>query len=402
MITNYLKTGLRHLLRNKVSTVINVGGLALGMAIAILIALWVNDEFTFNQYHSKHERLAKVYKNTAQEWLPYPLAVELKENYHQSFKSLAITGPAFEHILSAGTEQVGAVGQFAEPAFPEMLRLEMIESSGDGLRDAHSILLSQSTARLLFGERSALDQLVRIDNNLDAKVTGVYKDLPHNSSFSEVKFLAPWELNVIDNPFIPQQGWDNHFLFVYAELADGVTFEEAAPLIVDSETKVIRNLGYMKDESIRNPRVWLMPMDRWHLHSTYDPNAVAFSNGPTQFVHLVAAIGVFVLLLACINFMNLTTARSEKRVREVGIRKAIGSFRSQLVGQFYAESFILVFIAFLIAVMLAYTFLPSFNSLAGKQLAIDPLLIPAGMLLVIITSLLAGSYPAIYLSSFRP
>jgi putative ABC transport system permease protein len=405
MITNYLKTGFRHLLRNKVSTTINVGGLALGMAIAILIGLWVHDEFTFNHYHARHERLAKVYKATAQEYLPYPLAVELRENYHRSFKALAITSPAFEHILSAGTEQHGAVGQFAEPAFPEMLTLEMTEGSKDGLRDAHSIMLSQSTARLLFGNGSALDQLVRIDNNLDAKVTGVYKDLPHNSSFNEVKFIAPWELNVIDNPFIPQQGWDNHFLFVYAELTDEVTFEEVAPLIADAETKVIRHLDYMKDESVGNRTVWLMPMDRWHLHSTYDPNAVAFSNGPTQFVYLVTAIGIFVLLLACINFMNLTTARSEKRVREVGIRKAIGSLRSQLVGQFYAESFILVLVAFAIAIILAYTFLPSFNSLAGKQLALpfsSLLFWATGLLLTIVTGVLAASYPAIYLSSFRP
>jgi putative ABC transport system permease protein len=405
MIINYLKTGFRHLLRNKVSTIINVGGLALGMTIAVLIGLWLHDEFTFNHYHSKHERLAKVYKGTAQEWLPYPLAVELKENYHQSFKSLAITGPAFEHILSAGAEQHGAVGQFAEPAFPEMLSLEMTEGSRDGLRDAHSIMLSQSTARLLFGDKNAIDQLVRIDNNLDVKVTGVYKDLPHNSSFNDVKFLAPWELNVIDNPFIPQQGWDNHFLFVYAELADEVTFGEVAPLIADAETMAIQNLGYMKDGSAGNPRVWLMPMDEWHLHSTYDPRAVAFSNGPAQFVYLVAAIGVFVLLLACINFMNLTTARSEKRVREVGIRKAIGSLRSQLVGQFYAESFILVFIAFAIAIVLAFIFLPSFNSLAGKQMTLpfsNPLFWATAMLLTIVTGVLSASYPAIYLSSFRP
>ncbi|MEI9920595.1 MAG: ABC transporter permease [Bacteroidota bacterium] len=405
MITNYLKTGFRHLLRNKVSTIINVGGLALGMSIAILIGLWVHDEFTFNHHHSKHERLAKVYKGTAQEWLPYPLAVELKENYRQSFKSLAITDYANEHILSSGTEQVGVVGQFAEPAFPDMLTLEITEGSIDGLRDAHSVLLSQSTARLLFGDKSALDQLVRIDNSLDVKVTGVYKDLPINSTFSELKFIAPWELKTINDPFIPQQGWDNHFLFIYAELADGATFDQVAPLIRDAEGKVIRNLDHMKEEAETNPPVWLMPMDRWHLHSTYDPSSLSFSNGPIQFVYLVSAIGIFVLLLACINFMNLTTARSEKRVREVGIRKAIGSLRSQLVGQFYAESFLLVFMGFAIAIGLAYMCLPLFNELAGKQLVlplVNPMFWITGLLMAIVTGILAASYPAIYLSSFRP
>jgi putative ABC transport system permease protein len=406
MISNYLKTGFRHLLRNKVSTAINVGGLALGMTIAILIGLWVHDEFTFDRYHRKHDRLAQVYKGTAQKWLPYPLAMELKENYHQSFRSIAITNSAFEHILSNGAEQVGAVGQFAEPALPEMLTFEMTEGSRGGLNDAHSVLLSQSTARLLFGDKSAIDQLVRIDNHLDVKVTGVYKDLPHNSSFSEVKFIAPWELFVIDNPWMKEGAtWDNHFVFVFTELADGVTFEQVAPMIAGAEMKAIRNPDDMRDESRDNPAVWLMPMDRWHLHSSYDPNAAAFSSGPVQFVYLVAAIGIFVLFLACINFMNLTTARSEKRVREVGIRKAIGSLRSQLVGQFYAESFILVSIAFSIAILLAYTFLPSFNSLAGKNMALpfaQPLFWISGMLLAIATGILSASYPAIYLSSFRP
>lgn len=405
MITSYLKTGFRHLRRNRVSTAINIGGLAIGMSIAMLIGLWVHDELTFDHYHQKHERISQVYKGTAQKWLPYPMAIELQRNYHQSFRSLAITVPTAEHILAAGEEKVGTTGTFAEPAFPGMLSLEIVEGSIDGLRDAHSVLLSQSTARLLFGDKSAIDQLVSIDNNLDAKVTGVYKDIPHSSSFNDLKFLAPWELHVINNPFILQAGWDNHFLFLFAELADGVTYEDVAPLIAESELKVIRSLDYMKEDANGNSRVWLLPMDRWHLHSSYDPQTASFSNGPTQFVYLVTAIGVFVLLLACINFMNLSTARSEKRVREVGIRKAIGSIRSQLIGQFYSESFILVFIAFAIAIILAQVSLPSFNMIAGKQIELpfeSVIFWGAGILLTIVTGILAATYPAIYLSSFRP
>lgn len=405
MLTHYLKTGLRYLLRNKIHTVINIGGLALGMSIAILIGLWVRDELTFNEYHSKHKTLSQVYKWTGQDYLPYPLALELKQNYHQSFKSIAITSPAYEHILSGGEEKVGVVGLYAEPAFPAMLTLEMIEGSDQGLKDAHSILLSQSTARLLFGDKSAVDKLVRLDNNLDVKVTGVYKDIPRNSSFNNLKFIAPWELNVIDVPSIVEQGWDNHFLFVYTELADGVTYEQVAPLIADAEMNVIRHLDYMKDESVGNPQVWLLPMDRWHLYSTYDPEIQGFGNGPIQFVYLVSAIGISVLLLACINFMNLATASSERRLKEVGVRKVIGSLRSQLIRQFYGESFIVVFCALIMSLIISALALPSFNELSDKSMTL-----PfdkfgfwiAAISLTTITALLAASYPAVYLSSFKP
>jgi putative ABC transport system permease protein len=396
MISHYLKTGFRYLLRNRLHTIINIGGLALGMATAVLIGLWVYDELTFNEYHSNHERLSKVYKWTGQEWLPYPLAVELKENYHQSFKSIAVTTPAYEHILSSDKEKAGVNGLFADPVFPGMLTLEMIEGSNDGLRDAHSILLSQSTAQLLFGDKSAVDQFIRMDNNLDVKVTGVYKDIPRSSSFNDLKFIAPWELYVIDNPWMQTgAGWDNHFIFVYTELADGVTYEQVAPLIADAEMKVIRNLDHMKEEAEGNPKVWLLPMDKWHLNR----------DGAMQFVSLVSAIGLFVLLLACINFMNLATASSEKRLREVGVRKAIGSLRSQLIGQFYGESFIVVFFALLISIVITAIALPSFNELSDKAIQLPFSNVTfwlSAIGLTTITAILAASYPAVYLSSFKP
>lgn len=406
MIKNYLKTGFRHLLRNKVHTIINVGGLALGMSIAMLIGLWVHDEFTFDHYHSRHERLAQVNKGTAQKWLPYPLALELRENYHESFKSIAITTPPYEHILSTGKETIGTRGLYSEPSFPAMLTLEIVEGSIDGLAGAHSIMLSQSAARLLFGNSTALDQLVRIDNNFDLKVTGVYKDIPVNSSFGDLKFLVPWELYVIDNQWMKTDaGWDNHFLFVYTELADNTTFEAVAPVIANAESKIISKLEYMKEEAKYDRKVWLMPMDQWHLHSDFDPNTGGFSNGPVQFVYLIAVIGAFVLLLACINFMNLATASSERRMREVGVRKVVGSLRSQLIGQFYSESFVVVFLALFISLIITSIALPSFNELAGKQMQLPvshPFFWTSAIALATITAILAASYPAIYLSSFKP
>ena len=405
MFRSYLKTGFRHLLRNRTDALINTGGLALGISIAILIGLWVHDEFTFNEYHKKHERISRVTKNTAQKWLPYPLVLELKENYHQLFKHIVTTDPARDLIISSQQKAFSVRGQFAETGLPEMLTLEMIEGDWSGLNDPHSVLLSESMAKSFFGEAKAIEKLVRINNTMDVKVTGVYRDIPYNSEFAGIKFFAPWDLFVLENPGILQFGWDSHFVFVYTELAPGVSFDEVAPLIVEAETKVIRNLDYMKEEAAENPRIWLMPMSDWHLHSDFDPKTGTMSSGPIQFVYMVSAIGIFVLLLACINFMNLATARSEKRMREVGIRKSIGSLRAQLVGQFFCESFLVVFISFAVAVVIAAIALPAFNQLSEKQMTMpwgNPLYWTSAIGLMIITGLLAGSYPALYLSSFRP
>jgi ABC-type antimicrobial peptide transport system permease subunit len=378
---------------------INTGGLALGISIAILIGLWVNDELTFNNYHQNHGRIAQVYKWSGQKWLPYPLSVELKEKYHQSFNHIVTANVANDYILSSKDNRFSVHGQFVEAGLPEMLTLEMTEGNWSALRDPHSVLLSESIAVSLFGKEKALDKLVRISNQMDVKVTGVYRDLPHNSEFGEIKFFAPWDLLVLENPGITKAGWDDHFVFVYAELAPNVTFDQVAPLIADAEMNVIRNLDYMKEEAAENTQIWLHPMDKWHLHSAFG------SNGPIQFVYMISSIGIFVLLLACINFMNLATARSEKRMREVGIRKAIGSLRSQLVGQFFSESFIVVSIAFAAAVIIAALFLPAFNQLAGKEISMpwtNYLFWLSALALMLITGVLAGSYPALYLSSFRP
>jgi putative ABC transport system permease protein len=399
MLKNYLKTAFRHLLRNRTTTVINIGGLALGTSIAILIGLWVHDELTFNQYHKNYDRISQVYKWSGQQWLPYPLAVELKQNYRTPFRDIVTTLPPFGNALAAGDNVFTLNGQYVEAGFPKMFTLDMIEGNWDGLKDPFSIILSESTARTFFGNEPALDKVIKVNDKNEVKVTGVYRDLPHHSEFHEVKYFLPWGLALINDPAMNSYGWDNHFVFVYTELLPGVTLEQAGANIVDSEMNVIRNLDYMKEEAAENTRIWLHPMSKWHLHSDFD------SNGPMQFVYLVSAIGIFVVLLACINFMNLATARSEKRMREVGVRKAIGSLRHQLVGQFYCESFLVVSISFIGALLIASIFLPAFNELSAKQITMPWTSIgfwTTGVASMTIIATLAGSYPALYLSSFKP
>ncbi|MBC7923069.1 MAG: ABC transporter permease, partial [Ferruginibacter sp.] len=272
--------------------------------------------------------------------------------------------------------------------------------------DPHSILLSASTARALFGEADPLGKLVRINADLDAKVTGVYEDLPRNTAFHEVKFLAPFDLWVSVNAWVKEQQWDNWFLEIYAQLPPGADgrrsdFDRVSAIIKDAELNQIRNLDGRQEQVARQPQIYLLPMDKWHLYGGYDLD----DQGPVRMVWLVGLIGVFVLLLACINFMNLSTARSQKRAKEVGVRKAIGSGRGQLVRQFLTESFLVVMLAFGLALWLATYSLPWFNDLAAKQMRMPWAnayfwLISLGCILL--TGFVAGSYPAFYLSSFQP
>ncbi len=251
-----------------------------------------------------------------------------------------------------------------------------------------------------------MDQLVRINTEMNAKVTGVYQDLPHNSEFHEVKFLAPFDLWTSVNPWVREQQWDNWFLSIYAQLppdADGrqSSFDQVSALIKDAELNQIKHLADRKEQVARQPQIYLLPMSKWHLYGNYYLD----DQGAVQMVWLIGLIGFFVLLLACVNFMNLSTARSSTRAKEVGIRKAIGSRRAQLVQQFFSESLLVVLLAFVLAVSLASLSLPWFNDLSAKHMRLpwtNPYFWLLSLVFILLTGLVAGSYPALYLSSFQP
>ncbi|WP_245859432.1 permease prefix domain 2-containing transporter [Spirosoma aerolatum] len=409
MLRNYLKIAFRNLARNKVSSAINIGGLAVGMAVAMLIGLWVYDELSFNTYHQNYSRIVQVRTREYGEHgvgvnssVQYPLITELKTNYKTDFKHIVATSWDVDNVLSAGDAKISRKGLFMEPTGPDMLTLKMIYGSRAGLKDPHSILLSESTARALFGDIDPVNQLMKISNKLDVKVTGVYEDLPLNAQFNDVKFLAPFDLWVSNNPWIQEKAmhdWQNHFLKIYAELAPDADFDKVAADIKNAEMKKLANFP---EEAKRTPEVFMLPMRDWHLHN-YKRGQI--DEGPMQMVWLISIIGVFVLLLACINFMNLSTARSEKRAKEVGIRKSVGSVRSQLVNQFFSESFLVVVLAFVLALLLTYVSLPWFNDVAAKQIVIpwtNQWFWIASLLFIGLTGFVAGSYPALYLSSFQP
>ena len=406
MFNSYFKIGWRNLLKNKGNSFINIGGLAIGMAVAMLIGLWIYDELGFNKYHRNYKTIARILRNGTANGetfthpsMPYALGEELKTKYDNTFKHVVMAWQIGDHIISTGEKNISLSGEFMEASGPEMFTLNMIQGSWSGLIDPHSILLSQSAAILLFGNDNPLGKLLKIDSKMDVKVTGVYEDLPHNSHFHGVKFFSPWDLMVISNEWVKYQGFKNNFLNIYVEVADHTTFEGASSRIKDA---ILNNIQDDKVYVSIKPQILLHPMEKWHLYADWK-NGVN-TGGLIEIVWLFGIIGVFVLLLACINFMNLSTARSEKRGKEVGIRKAIGSVRGQLISQFFSESFLVVILAFACAILIVATSLNWFNALAGKQMEMpftNSYFWTGSFVFLLFTGLLAGSYPALYLSSFN-
>ena len=411
MIKNYIKVAWRNLIKNRVTSVINIGGLAVGMAVAMLIGLWVWDELSFNTYHKNYKTIGQIRTHLIDERtkqqgvnssVQFPLYTELKTNYKENFKHTVMSSWDVDNILSAGDKKLSRTGLYMDADAPEMLTLKMVYGSRSGLKDPYSIMLSQSTAKAFFGNENPVNQVMKMNNKYAVKVTGVYEDLPLNTQFKDLKFLSPIELWFVDNPWIKQRAmtdWQNHFLKIYAEINPNTSFEQVSHYIKDAELK---NLGNLKEQAKQNPQVFVMPMRDWHLHNYKRGQP---DNGPLQMVWLISIIGTFVLLLACINFMNLSTARSEKRAKEIGIRKAVGSLRMQLVGQFLSESFLIVVLAFCLSLVFVTLAMPSFNNLAGKQVSMPYQNIYfwlTSLGFIFITSIIAGSYPALYLSSFKP
>jgi hypothetical protein len=408
MIRNYLKIALRSITRSRGYSFINIAGLAVGMSITMLIGMWVYDEVSFNRYHQNYESIGEVYQHQATNTGAIitaptgvgPLGAELKANYKDDFKYVVRMWWESVHTLSIGDQKVSQNGTYMDSDVIAMFTFKMIRGDWSALKEPASVVLAESTAKALFGDADPMDKMIRIDNELDVKVTGVYEDLPSNSRFSELKFISTWDFFYQNNFWMKDQenNWRNS-LVTLVQLQPNVTFEGASAKIKD-----IKFNKLFREEALKEkPELFLQPMDKWHLHSEWENGKQV--RGRIQFVWLFAIIGVFVLLLACINFMNLSTAQSERRAREVGIRKSIGSARTQLIWQFLTESFMVVSFSWLFSLALVGFMLPWFNDLAGKKLAVpweNTAFWIISVVFIVITSLLSGSYPALFLSSFQP
>ncbi|MBA4850860.1 ABC transporter permease [Emticicia sp. BO119] len=406
MIRNYFKIAFRNLVRNKVYSFINIMGLAVGMGVAMLIGLWINDELSFNKSFANYSKLGQTYMNQtingqvgSQMSMAHPLGKELREKY-ADFKDVAMADWGNTHIIAYKDAKFSRVGLHVEPQFTRMFSLKMVKGVQDGLQEINSVMITESLAQSLFGIEDPIGKIVKTDNKSDLKVTGVFEDFPNNSDFATVDMLTPWAYYMSQERWVKNSAdrWNDNSFQCFIQLNEKADFEQ-----VSAKIKNIVLNKRNKEDRHSKPELFLHPMSKWHLYSEFKNGFNV--GGRIQFVWLFSAIGIFVLLLACINFMNLSTARSEKRAKEVGIRKAIGSVRSQLVNQFLSESMLVVLLAFFIAIALANTSLPWFNELASKKMTMlwtNPVFWIISLAFVVVTGLLAGSYPALYLSSFEP
>ncbi len=408
MLRNYFKIAFRNLLKHKGYSFINIFGLAMGMAVAMLIGLWVWDELSYDKYHKNYDRIAKVMQRGvfngdfgAGGHMPLPLGNELRTVYGTDFTHVVMSSWTNEHILAYGDKKFTKMGNYLSPEAPEMFSLKMLKGERTGLKDPSSILLSESVALALFDDTDPIGKIMKIDNKLNVKVTGVYEDLPYNTDFRDMTFIAPWDLYVSTESWVKRAQdnveWNNNSWQMLAQIASNTDFKTITEKIKGIKIKHVPEMATFKNE------VFLHPMSQWHLYTGWDKTGEP--DGRIQYVWLFGIIGVFVLLLACINFMNLSTARSEKRAKEVGIRKAVGSVRSQLISQFFSESLLVVAFAFVVSLLLVVLMLPLFNEVADKKLSLlwkNPIFWLAGIGFSLLTGLIAGSYPALYLSSFQP
>lgn len=398
MLVNYLKIAWRHLRKNKTHTVINVLGLSTGMAVALLVGIWVWDELSFNHYHRNHDRIAEILSighfNGAVEAGAYssvPVAAELRTRYAADFSRIALVSWTTQ-TLSIPDKSLQQYGAWAQADYPRMFSLQMIDGSADALSNPSSILVSASLARALYGTTAVTGKEIRSGDTLALKIGGVYADLPENVTLSP-QFLVSWDNNANPGRLVTDD-WTDHHYQLFVQIAEHARFDAVSERIKDI-TKPHLKGGW---EEIR-----LFPMDRWRLWDRFENGEP--TGGRLQSVVLCGVIGVFVLLLACINFMNLSTAKSEKRARETGVRKVLGSMRYQLIGQFLGESLLVTFLALAAALLLAQLALPAYDRLCDKHLAIpytSPLFWLVTLSFTFFTGLISGSYPAFYLSRFNP
>lgn len=405
MLLNYLKIALRSLQRNLTYSFINIFGLSIGIACSILILLWIADEYQFDRFHEKRDNLYKVMMNQtfsgrigSQIAMPYPLKDALPE-YSSKIKHTVITNWGEGFLLTADENKITKVGLAVSEDFLKIFTFPLVQGDvNTALNEQNSIVLTESVAKALFGNEDPLNKLVKIDNNQELKVTGVLKDFPDQSTFSNYHYLIPFSFYESIYPWVrnSRERWDNNSFQLYVELEPGSTQAEVTASIKDIVKKNIQ-------DTLTHQEVILHPIADLRLYSKFENGKP--TGGMIEYVRLFGAIAIFVLLIACINFMNLATARSEKRAREVGIRKSIGSRKKELVFQFLGESILITTFAFLLAIVLVELSLPLYNTLVNKKLLIDysnPYLWTGAIALILLTGTLAGSYPAFYLSSFQP
>jgi predicted permease len=389
MFKNYFKIALRNFIRHKGYTFINIAGLAIGIACCILIMLWVQDELSYDRFHENSDDLYVATFSNGSKVTPTALSDYLKSEYPEIIYSSRYSFIGRNLLKNKDKDTYQEGGIMVDPDFLKMFTLPFLKGNPEtSLDDPHSILLSEEVALKLFDTSDPIGQTLTYNTNLDLKVTGVFEDYPSISHIS-FQYILPTALAMAYKK--NYNTWDVNNLRTYVQLRKNTPAE-----IVDAKITDVVERHRPQDKRSMS----LQPITRVHLNPYYQPG------GAILYVYLFSTMAFFILLIACINFINLTTAKSSNRAREVGIRKTVGAFRSHLIRQFFGESFILTLFASGLAMGLVFLCLPMFNDLTGKtftwKLLIQQAVIVGILGIIFLTVMLAGSYPSLVLSRFQP
>ena len=405
MLRNYFKIAWRNMIRSKGFSALNILGLAAGMAVALIIGLWVYKEYSFDKFLPDYGQVYLVRRNyfgngdtVNYSGSSLKLADALRSQIPE-IEFVAETDDFGPHDLLVGDTKLYKAGGQAAKDFLKIFQYPLLEGNANTvLNDPYSIVLTESMAKALFGQEDPINKSVRFDNKNDLKVTGILKDLPANSTF-QFNYIVPFSYYEATNDFVKtarHRNFEWNAFRTFVKLKAGITDKQVTAKIKDIE-KVDRD-----NIMSRATEVILQPLANWRLFGNYVNGKE--TGGFIDYVRMFMIIGILVLAIACINFVNLTTARSEKRAREVGVRKAIGSRKRDLILQFLTESVLLCFMAFLLALLMVQWMLPAFNALTGSKISIpfaNGFFWLSLATAVLVTALAAGSRPAFYLSSFN-
>ncbi len=405
MLKNYFKIAWINLFRNKGFSLVNILGLSAGMICTIFILLWVNDELSFNKDQKNYNSIYKIYANrnvnnqvSTDYKMPFPLAKALEDNYPQ-IKNAVVVSNDWSHMFFYNGKKLNKKGLAVTGHFFSIFNFDFIKGDPQtALTDPNSIVLTESTARALFGNEEAIGKMIKMDKDLTTaqqimpvKVTAVVADPPKNSSF-DFEYLETYSTELFN---AAMKQWSQPYWSVYIQTIAGTDI-----------SKLNNNINTLVKKYNPEDKVttyFTFPMSNWHLEDEFKDGVN--TGGAIEYVKLFAAIAFIILLIACINFMNLSTARSEKKSKEVGVRKTLGSSKKQLVIQFFCESMLITSLAFIIAIVFVYFLLPSFNLFVNKDLRFEisqPYFWISMFTILIFTGFISGSYPALYLSSFKP
>ncbi|CAD5252757.1 MULTISPECIES: ABC transporter permease [unclassified Imperialibacter] len=399
MLKNYFLVALRTIKRNKIYSTINIFGLSLGIASSILILMWVNDELSYNSSHENLPSIFRVMENQhysdrigTTSSTPGPLSPYLKATYPEVKYASRLTWPT-ENLFNVEEASYYESGRYVDADFMEMFTFKFIEGSAStAFNDKNAVVLTETMAKKYFGNAPAMDQVFRMNNKESMKVTGVVEDWPKNSDFGGFAYLLNFDKFMDENKQWLDQ-WGNNNVSTFVQLQSGQDWEAYS-------TKINRLLDEKNDEN--NIELFLYPATKMHLYGSFE-NGVQ-DGGRIRYVKIFGIIAIFLLLIACINFMNLSTALAVKRSKEVALRKVVGAFRKHLIYQFLTESIVFSALGGLAAAVLVIVLMPFFNEISDKSLVFEfntaTVLLFSGTILF--TGFVGGSYPAFYIARFEP